>query len=84
MATRSSSMKYYYFTYGANHLDSDGRSLGNYYTLIKAFSEEQARMIIMAARGTKWCTSYTTEEAAGIKRFNLKSRTLEEVTIPVL
>jgi len=64
-----------------NHFDNQGKTLGNSFTPIRAFSEFQARKFMFAARGKKWCTSYLSESDAGVHKWKLFLKTLEEVTL---
>lgn len=58
-------------TYGSNHRDADGRSLGNCYSIVEAPDELAARLKINAVR-TAWAFLYTSEDAAGVERFGLE------------
>lgn len=74
-------MPTYYFTYGHNHLDRTGRSLGRFYTPIDAPDCHAARDLMFEVRGPKFCTHYDTAEEAGVERFRLHPASLEEVAI---
>ena len=74
-------MKTYYFTYGSNHMDAKGQTLGKSFTPITAYSPETARTEITRARGDKWAFIYYSPEEAGIDTFHLHFRSLESVTI---
>ena len=73
----------FYFTYGSNHLTQDGRSLGQYYTMIEAENMEEARTIMFKARGAKWSFNYATAEGAGIRDWDLKEISLEDVRLNI-
>lgn len=76
-------MKNFYFTYGMNHEDKDGNSLGHCFTAVQAESEGVARQAMYAARGIKWAFSYSEEERRNaVDRWHLKERSLESVTLP--
>ena len=55
----------YFFTFGSNHADSEGLSLGQRFVKIEAESEVMAREIMWRARGEKWAFCYTSEGFAG-------------------
>jgi hypothetical protein len=71
----------YYFTFGSNHLDRNGRSLGRSYTPIEADDEQSARAIMHDFRGGAWCTSYLSEEEAGVEKWGLAEAPLDQVDI---
>lgn len=76
-------MKNFYFTYGMNHLDRDGKPLGNCYTVIQGETEKEVRDAMYEARGLSWAFDYTeAERKTAIDRWNLKERSLESVTLP--
>lgn len=64
-------MNKYYFTFGSNHTDRYGKSLGRCFATIEADDEESARQEMVRLRDDKWCTSYESKEAAGVDRFEL-------------
>lgn len=68
-----------YFTYGSNHVDEQGNSLGNCYTPIDGDWDE-ARAKMMEARGPEFSMQYDTPEQAGVHEFELAERSLESVT----
>lgn len=75
-------MKNFYFTYGRNHEDKDGISLGNSYTEVKAVDEDKAREKMVEARGLKWAFSYPKDQKhSAVDRWNLTHKTLAEVTL---
>lgn len=74
-------MKDFYFTFGSNHLDKKGKSLGNSYVIIEAGSELDARLEMYKFRTDKYCTSYSSAEAAGVERFNLTEASKWDVRI---
>lgn len=74
-------MKTYYFTYGSNHKDAKGQTLGKSFTPITAFSPATARAEIVRARGDQWAFVYYSSEEAGIDTFHLYFRSLESVTL---
>lgn len=49
------------FTFGTDHLDANGHSLGNSYVVI-AGSFNETRQKIHELRGSKWSFQYTLEE----------------------
>lgn len=55
----------YFFTFGANHVDNEGISLGQRYVKIEAESELEAREIMFRARGEKWAFVYDATDFAG-------------------
>lgn len=76
-------MSKFFFTYGSNHKDKDGLSLGNAYTPIVADHENEARDKMYEARGSKWSMCYTGIEFSGqVAMYGLHCRDLESVTIP--
>lgn len=74
-------MRAYYFTFGSNHLDGSGNSLGQCYVPIEAEDEDAARSLMEAARGRKWSHVYPGTESAGVEEYGLTARTLESVTL---
>lgn len=46
------------FTFGQNHLDIAGRSIGHCYVVLAAKDEDAARDMMCKARGRKWAFSY--------------------------
>ena len=76
-------MKPYFFTFGVGHLDKHGNSLFKYYTIIHAYTMHQARNIMFAYRGDKFCACYdTAEEAAGVDRHEMHIAILDNVMLP--
>ncbi len=79
----------WYFSYGSNHEDANGNSLGNRYTVVDVepdkFQNDRgysaARQLMFAARGDKWCMQYDHADEIGISRFGLTEATLQEITI---
>lgn len=75
-------MPNFYFTFGANHLNKDGQSLGNTFVTVQAENESEARDKMFAARGGRWAFCYLEEmKAKSIDRFDLTEQTLEQVAI---
>lgn len=74
-------MNTYYFTYGSNHLDRQGNSLGDAYTPIEALDVIDARDLMFKARGPKFCTHYDTPEEAGVEKWELREVPLDQVTL---
>lgn len=74
----------FYFTFGSGHytLTPDGLlCLGNYYVLINAYTNGQAREIMCKYRKDVWAFNYTAEQFEGqAEEFNLKL--LCELTAP--
>jgi len=52
----------YFFTFGANHVCREGKSLGARFVKVTAESMEEAREIMWRARGDKWAFCYTAED----------------------
>lgn len=50
------------FTFGMNHRDISGRSLGNAYVPVEAVDYGTARDMMTKARGRKWAFMYTERE----------------------
>lgn len=81
--------KTWYFTYGSNHTDAQGNSLGGCYTPITVTGDalgsdagfSESRRIMMEHRGPKYCTNYESAEAAGVEKWNYIERSLESVSI---
>jgi len=72
----------FYFTYGTNHLDPKGRSLGGSITPIRAACSDAARHKMLSARGDKWAFQYTEDEGKEqIDKWDLTERRLEEVAL---
>ena len=74
-------MKTFYFTYGSNHEDDVGQSLGNCYTPIEANNVTEATRLMFNTRGAKWSHCYNSKEAAGVSKYHLQERLLSEVWI---
>lgn len=76
-------MPKYYFTFGANHTDKNGVSLGNRYCVIEAPEEGVARTMMAVARGMKWAFSYPESLFAGqAEKFGLKEVKLADIKLP--
>jgi len=69
----------YYFTFGSNHLDRDGSSLGRSYAAIEADDEPSARALMHDIRGGSWCTSYLSPEEAGVEKWGLSEVSIEQL-----
>lgn len=70
----------WYFTFGSNHYDADGRSLGNAVCVVEGtFGEAREKMV--EARGDVWAFQYKTAEQAGVERFGLRFRALEDIAL---
>lgn len=72
----------YYFTFGSNHVASNGMSLGNRFCVIIAENENEARSLMEEARGPKYCTSYSEADGArgaGVERFGLREVSLNDI-----
>lgn len=75
-------MNNYYFTFGMNHLDKDGNSLGMCYVAIAAKTEYEALHLLCQNRGDKWAFSYEEDEKPwAIDRHHLTEKTLDEVKL---
>lgn len=76
-------MNNFYFTFGSNHVTSDGASLGQHYVKITAESEGEARDQMAQARGLKWSFSYPEEHFADQPaKYGLREVSLEDVELP--
>lgn len=65
-------MKKFYITFGQNHVDRNGLSLKNCYTIIEAETEEEARKKMFAHPvGHNWSSLYYSAQEAGVLRFKL-------------
>lgn len=58
----------FYITFGSDHLNGSGL---HKYAVIEAKDEVEARQIAAIEFGNKWCTSYSSPEAAGIDKHHL-------------
>lgn len=75
-------MDNYYFTFGANHVDREGNSLGYKYVVIPADQPMEAVVVMMQARDMSWSHSYTEEQFSGqVEKYGLQSTSLEQVTL---
>lgn len=80
---------YWYFTFGSNHLDEQGNSLGGCFVPVLVPDEEladdggwlYARQKMLAARDDQFCTQYPSAEEAGRDKWALTERTLGSVTL---
>jgi len=72
-------MHTYYFTFGSNHEDRNGESLGNAFVPIHADDEESARERMMELRGDKWSMCYASRDSFGIEKYNLREVTEFEI-----
>ena len=75
------SKKSFYFTFGTNHKDKQGRSLFKKFTIIDATTADEARSIMFQARGAKWAFMYTNEWQAGIERHGLEYVEFDDLRI---
>ena len=74
----------YYFTFGSNHLDANGNSLGNKYVKLVAENEGAARERMVNHRGPAWCTSYPEKTFLPLnEKFPLTEVSLESANILV-
>lgn len=55
----------YFFTFGSNHVDNNGMSLGQRFVKISAETETTACETMWRARGEKWAFCYNAESFAG-------------------
>ena len=55
-------MSKYYFTFGSNHMDIDGNSLGQKYVVVEASDPMTARETFVAVRGIKFSSQYREEQ----------------------
>ena len=74
-------MSKFIFTFGGNHVDKNDQSLGNCFVEVVTKDERSARDAIFKVRGNRWSMVYGTEEEAGVARFELKRKTLADVTL---
>lgn len=74
-------MPKYYFTFGPNHHDADGRSLHFRYCVIEADDEAKARHVMSERRGLRWAFTYLTPQDAGVADFGLREISLEDATL---
>lgn len=83
-------MKTHYFTFGSNHTDSAGNSLGQCFVPVVVedsdLNEENeyderlaARQKMISARDDEWSMCYTSAEEAGVEKWGLVERSLESV-----
>lgn len=75
-------MPVFVFTFGYNHKDKDGGTLGGKFAEVLAIDEMQARAKMYSMRGPKWAFTYPTKLAAGVARFGLTKVPLEKVILP--
>lgn len=75
-------MEKFFFTFGVNQLDNDGKSLGNYYYAIKAKNSREARQEMFFLRGDNWSFQYSEKDFEGqIEDFNLKEAKRNKIQI---
>jgi hypothetical protein len=75
-------MKKFYFTFGSNHIDVLGNSLGNFYVIVQAENYADARTKMIMVRGAKWSFVYSEDEFGDqAERFDLSERSLEDVAL---
>lgn len=79
MKEQESNKRKFYFTFRSSS-HQEGKSLANYYTIIEAETEHEARVIMIERRGSEWYTSYDSYEKAGIEKCDLKFIPFDEVT----
>lgn len=72
-------MNTYYFTYGSNHEDRNGHSLGRAFTPIEAEDEESARNKMFELRGDEWSFCYSSRDQFGIEKFGLYEVNAEQI-----
>lgn len=71
----------HWFTYGSNHVDKDGNSLGERFTKIEG-TFDSTRKAMFQARGSKWSIQYGCEAALHLDQFPLTEISLEDATLP--
>lgn len=72
----------FYFTFGMNHEDENGKSLFKNYVVIAADDEWKARELMMSLRGQKWSMVYTPEEFAGqAEKYGLTPLGLNDIAL---
>lgn len=70
------------FTFGRNHLDLAGRSIGDKYVMLAAKDEDAAREMMIEARGRKWAFSYPYHLFGDqAEKYNLEHVPLSHVTL---
>ena len=75
-------MEEWYFTFGSNQLDKDGKTLFSYYIRIKARSYLEARSKMFRLRQDKWAFQYSKKEFAGqVETYHLKSATRKQIRL---
>lgn len=76
----------HFFTFGPNHLDARGNSLGRRYVEIEAASQDEARGKMHDARGERWAFVYSSDEFEGgrmAERYGLRAAKIEDVALPL-
>ena len=63
--------KKHFFTFGYDHKDKDGHSLGKFYTYTEAVDCNEAREKMFAIRGNKWAFEYDSEQDFGMIKYDL-------------
>lgn len=72
----------HFFTFGSNHVDDDGRSLGQRFVAIEGDMGE-TRTKLAEARGMKWSFQYTAKQFEGqAARFGLHEISIDHVYLP--
>lgn len=74
-------MPSFYFTFGTNHKDNLGNSLGNSYAVIQSDDYHTARAEMFEMRGDKWAFCYTSHSEVGIDAYNLQRANLLRLKI---
>lgn len=75
-------MERFYFTYGSNHYDIHGKSLGRRYTVVTAAGFWEARSEFFKVRGLVWSLQYTEKDFAGqAEQFGLTEIAINEVKL---
>lgn len=77
----------HFITFGSDHLDKDGNSLGNYYLPIEGNTYEEIRAKAFAIRGDKFCTDIHWKDVAeqrqrwGIEEASLADCIITDATL---
>lgn len=72
-------MNPYYITFGYNHFNKQGQSLGRSYTIVYEETYELARKKAFTFLGSKWAFMYESAEKAGVSRFGLEYIKFEDL-----
>lgn len=73
-------MEKHTFTFGSDHLDVNGNSLGKAYVVIEG-DLESSRETMFSLRGRDWAFQYRSPEEAGAERWNLREVPIEQIAL---